>query len=350
MKEKQLPRVALIFGGVGYEKEVSVLGADNLYRLIDSEKYDKIPIFIDKSGAFLMPEGEALPSEIAVGAVRTHEVFPTLSHGVGGLGGEGRFLPIDAAFPLLHGNFGEDGVVQGALTCAKIPFVGCDTVASAASRDKMLLKCIADSLGIPTARAILTVEGEIDSAIKECKRTLGYPVFVKPTRLGSSIGAGKAENAEQLKERLALALSLDKRAIIEEYIEIEKELECAYFSARGEEIFTSPGEILAGGFYDYEQKYAASSTAVVKAAVCADAALLERLREYSGRLVRALSIRDISRIDFLLSRDGRLYFNEINTMPGFTAASLYLRLVECERITPADAVSRLLDEAIRRGA
>ena len=346
MKEKRLPRVALFFGGRGYEKEVSVLGADNLFGLIDSKKYDKIPIYIDSSGRFLAPTADALPSEIAQGAVQTREVYPVRR----GLMLDGEILPIDAVFPLLHGNFGEDGVVQGALECAGISFVGCDTLGSATARDKMLLKSIADGLSIPTARGILCRVGEIDTAVEECERKFSYPVFVKPTRLGSSIGAGRASDEVELRARLREALALDTRVLIEEYIEIDRELECAYFSAGGEEIFTMPGEISAGGFYDYNKKYGASSTASVSADSGEVSDLSDRVREYSRRLVRALALRDISRIDFLLSKDGRLYFGEINTMPGFTAASLYLRLVERAGIPPAEAVGRLIDTALSRRA
>jgi hypothetical protein len=146
------------------------------------------------------------------------------------------------------------------------------------------------------------------------------------------------------------ALALDTRVLIEEYIEIDRELECAYFSAGGEEIFTMPGEISAGGFYDYNKKYGASSTASVSADSGEVSDLSDRVREYSRRLARALALRDISRIDFLLSREGRLYFNEINTMPGFTSASLYLRLVERAGIPPALAVGRLIDTALSRRA
>ncbi|MBE6532302.1 MAG: D-alanine--D-alanine ligase [Ruminococcaceae bacterium] len=357
MKDIKLPRVALIFGGRGYEKEVSVLGADNLFGLIDGRKYDKIPIYIDSAGRFLMPISEcAMPSEIARSEIPVREVYPALLGGVSGFAFSGGFMQTDAVFPLLHGNFGEDGVVQGALECAGISFVGCDTLGSAAARDKMLLKSIAGSLSIPTAKAILCRVGEIDSAICECEMTLSYPVFVKPTRLGSSIGAARANDQSELREALLRATALDGRAMIEEYIEIEKELECAYFCAGGEEIFTHPGEILTDGFYDYDKKYGglnesrASADAVQLVSPCAYGVDGDLIIDYSRRLARTLSLRDISRIDFLLSKDGRIYFNEINTMPGFTAASLYLRLVERAGIPPAEAVSRLIDAALSRRA
>ncbi|MBP3401501.1 MAG: hypothetical protein J6K85_00410 [Clostridia bacterium] len=413
MNKRAKPTVALIFGGRGYEKEVSVRGAINLFSLIPSEKYEKIPISIAADGRFLMPEADATPAEMASGEAQTRECYPALRDGRGGFAFDGGFLPVDAAFPLLHGDYGEDGVVQGALECARIAYVGCDVIGSAAARDKMLLKAIAGSLSIPTARGILCARGEENRAVRESEAAFGYPVFVKPTRLGSSVGAGKAENRRELRLALAKALSLGDRAMIEEYIDIEKELEIAYFAPIGRKILTSPGEIKANGFYDYEKKYGEirnesgtsrtlsstvesislpprgrcrtnerrkehahecsthclnaqthspspdsvgsslperASTAITVTEFASVAPEVEALaKDYAARLARFLSLRDLSRIDFFLSGDGRLYFNEINTMPGFTEASLYMRLVARCGISPEMLVCALIDGAMARG-
>lgn len=364
MNKRTKPTVALIFGGRGYEKEVSVRGAANLFSLIPSEKYEKLPIFIAADGRFLMPEADATPAEMASGKAQMRECYPALRDGQGGLAFDGGFLPIDAAFPLLHGNYGEDGVVQGALECAKIAYVGCDVIGSAVARDKMLLKAIAVSLSIPTAKGILCHRGEENRVMRESEAAFGYPLFVKPTRLGSSVGAGVANNRRELRNALANALSLGDRATIEEYIDIEKELEIAYFAPLGKKILTSPGEIKANGFYDYEKKYGESqhipvgerstlpkmqndTTVTEFSTVSADVENLAH--EYAARLVRLLSLRDLSRIDFFLAKDGRLYFNEINTMPGFTETSLYSRLVARCGISPEALVCALIDGAITRG-
>ena len=355
------PAVALLFGGRGYEREVSVRGASNLFSLIPSEKYEKTPIFIDKNGRFLMPEGEAAPAEMASGDARMRECYPAFVSGRGGFAYDGGFLAIDAVFPMLHGDFGEDGSPQGALECARIAYVGCDTIGSAAARDKMLLKAIANSLDIPTARGILCLPGEEKRTIYESERIFGYPVFVKPTRLGSSVGAGVARNRRELYYALRKALSLGSRAVIEEYIDIEKELECAYFAVKGKKLFTGLGEIRADGFYDYAKKYGepyapcperqthSPSHTTVTEFSNASAEVVGLVREYAARLVRALSLRDLSRIDFFLAKDGRLYFNEINTMPGFTESSLYARLVARSGISGEELVCSLIDSAIERG-
>ncbi len=400
MTKSERPTIALLFGGRGYEREVSVRGASNLFSLIPSEKYEKIPIFIDKEGRFLMPEGESAPTEMAMGDAEMRECYPACISGRGGFSYDGGFLPIDAAFPLLHGDFGEDGVVQGALECARIAYVGCDVIGSAAARDKMLLKAIAESLGIPVACGILCLAGEEKRVIYRSEKLFGYPVFVKPTRLGSSFGAGVARNRRELYYALKKALSLGSRAVIEEYIDIEKELECAYFAVQGKELFTNLGEICADGFYDYEKKYGGirnlefaslpprgrcqtnerrkeseneSSTlcpgkqthspspdsvgsslpegalATVTEFSTVSSDVEGTAREYARRLVRALSLRDLARIDFFLSKDGRLCFNEINTMPGFTETSLYSRLIARCGISSERLVSLLIDSAIERG-
>ena len=393
MSSVKKPRVALIFGGRGYERDVSVRGAENLFSLIPNEKYEKILIFIDREGRFLMPRcqiseetrcqahctasgeadskeisplrlasGEAdsreiSPLRLASGEAETFEVYPACVSTKGGFLMGGDFLPIDAAFPLLHGNFGEDGIVQGALECAKIAYVGCDTLGSAMARDKALVGAVAERLSIPTPRFILCKKDRVSEAISESEELFGYPVFVKPTSLGSSFGAGVAKSREELILSLDKAFSLSKRVMIQEYINIEKELECAYFGANGEELFTNLGEIRADGFYDYDKKYGAleirseENESAPKVREFSDVGEeIEKLaHEYALRLVRFLSLRDLSRIDFFLSKDGRLYFNEINTMPGFTNTSLYTRLLTRCGISPSQLVCSLIDGAIARG-
>lgn len=348
MMSKTRASVALIFGGRGYEREVSVRGAENLYRLIPNEKYDITPVFIDRRGRFFMPIESALPSHIARGEVAVREVFPMQQNGRGGFGFLGGFLPIAAAWPLLHGNFGEDGVVQGALECANIRYVGCDTVASATARDKMTVKAIASSLEIPVAPGVLCQRGETESAAEQAEELLGYPMFVKPCRLGSSIGAGVARDRRELYSTLEHALSLDGRAVIEKKINIKKELECAYFAAGGKELVTPPGEILAHGFYDYDKKYKSAGATVSECAAVSESDK-EKVRGYAAQLVCAVGLRDLSRLDFFLSDAGEIYFNEINTMPGFTETSLYLRLLSHSGISQAEAASALIDGAMARG-
>ena len=369
MANKRLPRIALIFGGRGLESDISVIGAENLFSLIDEKRYEKIPVFIDKRGRFLVSLDKSItPSALASDTSVASEAYPALRGGVGGfiLGGE--FLEIDAAFPLLHGDFGEDGRVQGALECAGISFVGCDTPSGAICRDKTVVKAVAERLGIPTVRCVDARLGDRD-AVFRAEESLTYPMFVKPARLGSSIGAGIASDRRELKKRLDCALTLDSVALIEEKIDTLCEMDCGYFSAMGRQIFTEPGEIRSHGFYDYEKKYgglkirnskfkirndllsgkpSTESENEISVSSTVDTAVCSQIQDYAARLVRALGVRDISRIDFFLSKDGRLYFNEINTMPGFTDASLYLKMLERVGIAPSVAVSLLIENALQR--
>ena len=321
--------VGLIFGGRGREREVSIKGKSYLLPLIDRDKYSVTEIFIDHKGRWLKGEEEVYPKN-------------------GGLANQnGSFHRIDCAFPLLHGDFGEDGVVQGALECMDIPYVGCDVSAGAVCRDKSYVKIIADSLGIPTLPHLSLIRHEgVDFALRRVEEKLGYPVFIKPARLGSSIGASMANDRGALYSALKLAFSLCDKAIAEPYLEVKRELECGYFSTKCKEIFTYPGEILLNGVYGYEEKYLSGDT---RLAIRADvaSAVSQRIREYSRRLVRALGIRQLCRVDYFLSGE-ELYFNEINTMPGFTEGSLYPKMIEAAGFCPTELVNLLIEDCLAR--
>lgn len=328
MNNKIKPRVALIYGGRGYEREVSVRGKEHILPLIDRDRYDVYPIYIDAGGQWLY-EGE--------------EIF---------LANRSFYCPkrkfyqqLDLAFPLLHGDYGEDGMVQGALECAKIPYVGSDYKASAVCRDKYFVKTVAESLGIPALPYLLLLESEgVDYAVRRVEESFIYPIVVKPTCLGSSVGVYLADTKEALRHSLKKIFEISGRVIAEPYLEGKRELECSYFSTKGKELFTNPGEILCDGLYGYEEKYHKSC---VELAIRADIepSVCEAVREYSRRLVRTLGVRDISRVDFLFSK-GKLYFNEINTFPGFTEGSLYARMIEAVGITERELLCRLIDNRL----
>lgn len=321
--------LALIYGGRGVESEVSLRGMEHFCSLI-GDTYSLIRIFITCDGRWLMWDDEVIPSRGGFYCPKS-----------------GQHFPVDLAFPLLHGDFGEDGVVQGALETAMIPYVGCDVSAGAVCRDKAFVKLVAERLGVPTLPFLLLLREEgIDYAARRCESEIGYPIFIKPSRLGSSVGVGSADNPDELRERLALAFNLSERVIAEPCLNDKRELECGYLSAEGKELFTNPGEILINGLYGYNEKYLEHQAGVaVRADVTPRVAL--DIREYSRRLVRALGIRDLSRIDFFLSGD-RLYFNEINTMPGFTCGSLYPKMIEGAGISPKELIASLVRNALER--
>lgn len=334
MKRK---RVALIYGGAGAEHEVSLFGAEYVLGLIDRKRYIPYPILIDKSGEWLAEGDTSRPITLkftARGGILTEGDKP---------------VPIAAAFPLLHGDMGEDGCVQGILECAKIPYVGCGVAAGAVSCDKALTKDVARTLGIPVADDILISEPlSADTARRIAEAKIGYPMFIKPSGLGSSVGAHRVTCREDFAPAYQDASAKGgSRVLIEEYIEDKREIECAYLASSHGEIFTHPGEIITHGVYDYEEKYSENSHTRTEVHARVTESVAVRVKEYSRLLVCRIGVRQISRIDFFLC-GGRLIFNEINTMPGFTQSSLYPALIREAGISPERLVSELIEGASLR--
>ena len=310
-------RVALIYGGEGYEREVSILGFRHLFPIFN-ELYDTLPIIIDTEGAWYYKTERVFPTEGGFYSARTGELYPC-----------------DIAFPLLHGDMGEDGVVQGALRVAKIPYVGCPSTVGAVCRDKTVVKSVARGIDIPTLPWELIARGE--------RPTLPLPLFIKPTSLGSSMGGAVARSEGELESALKAAFALTDRVMAEPYIESKRELECGYFATKSKELFTNPGEILTEGFYDYEAKY--KSKTKILATSDLDEGIRERIKDYTRRLVRALGVRQIARIDYFLT-EGEIYFNEINTMPGFTEDSLYQKMLEASGVPIKTLIKELVAGAL----
>lgn len=327
MNNSDQPLVALIFGGRGYERGVSVKSAEYALSVIDRGKLRVFPIYIKDSGEWLTcypSDGFTSLSEL------NKEIFLSYRDGKGGMLIDCEFIPIDCAIPLLHGDLGEDGVVQGALENSRIPYIGCDTICGAVCADKAFTKAVAERLGIPVARYVCSRLFETaEELVPRVERELGYPVFVKPTRLGSSIGASIARDPTQLRAALTRALELSPHVLIEELLSVECELECAYFSANDTRIISDVGGIeYSSGFYDFGSKYEENSRTRVSEHANVSDSVIRRVRKYSESLCYALKIRHLCRLDFFLTKAGDIIFNEINTMPGFTASSLYPRLIE----------------------
>ncbi len=318
-------RVALLYGGRGLEREISLSSAEFILSNIDTEIFEPYGIFIDNRGSlFLDFEGEKIPCTLQKG---------------GCLEFSGQRVKIYAAFAALHGDFGEDGRVQGYLDCLDIPYVGCRTLSGAVAADKAMTKAVAEHLGIPTAPWILCKRGE--DVKRRAELNLDYPLFVKPCSLGSSIGISEVKDKSGLDSALKEAFALCDRVILEEKISVDREVESAFFETEGKRYF-EVGSIRCDGFYDYEKKY-------IKGDVITDFNLPDSVKNaivaYSEALVRELDLRQLSRIDFFLTKSGDLVFNEINTLPGFTKSSLYPRLIERAGFPPKELITRLLSEA-----
>ena len=346
--------VALFFGGASREYEVSLASAAAVMRGLCAAKYAVIPIGITRAGRWLFTH--ATPEEIEADKWQADAIPALLSpdRGRPGLllfadgGRPTRILP-DVLFPVMHGKYGEDGCMQGLFALSGIPFVGCDVFAAAVGMDKATAKTLATAAGIPVVPWVFATHGSRESAlIAQVERTLGYPVFVKPSRSGSSIGAGIARSRGELIEAYRRAAKVDRDILIEAYIPA-REIEIAVCAIGGKTEVSRPGEIAPpdGGFYDYETKYRVAGAELLP---------LARLTQKEERLVRAqartvyrrLSCRGPARVDFFIPRGGgEIYFNEINTLPGFTAISMFPRLMTRERSFP-DLLDAIIAGA-RRG-
>lgn len=351
------PNVAVIFGGQSSEHEVSCMSAANIISRIDADKYNLLMIGITKEGRWLKADTLAAVKD---GSWRQGQAKAVISPDatdraviITNADGAVEYRPVDCAFPVLHGLYGEDGTIQGLLELARIPYVGCGVLASAVSMDKLYTKIIVDRLGIRQAdyeavmKAELASPAGLEAVICRVERKFSYPVFVKPSNAGSSKGVSRADNREMLKAGLADAAAEDRKILVEEMIR-GRELECAVF-ADGREIRVSGiGEILAAAeFYDYEAKYHnADSQTVVDPKLPENAG--EQIRSYAEKIFAAVDGSGLARVDFFLTADNQVVFNEINTMPGFTAISMYPMLWEARGMQKEELVAGLIEQGLGR--
>ena len=328
--------VALIFGGEGAEAEISVRSAANLYSYIDKSMYRVLPIFITREGEWHLTDS-ITDTEHGYSCV-----YPVRLNGRSGLLRGDEIITIDAAIPLLHGDFGEDGRIQGALDAAHIRYVGCGVAAGAACADKILTKIIADGLGIPTAEWTWS-DGDADSARAAAEARLGYPMFIKPATLGSSIGAAAVTCPDEFTAAYNTAASYG-RVLIERLIPVEYEVECAVLQHGGELLINPGGTVETdGAFYGFEAKYNGVNSPKTSHGV-EESPIRHKIAKMARRLAEAIGIRHMARIDFFVARGGEIYFNEINTIPGMTATSLYPSLTEEMGLSRGEFINLLLAE------
>lgn len=352
MEKKKL---AVLFGGQSSEHVVSCMSAANVIEQISTEKYELLLIGITEDGHWLKVNSV---DEIRSGAWRESKAEAIISPDATKKcviiteNGETRLERIDAAFPVLHGLYGEDGTIQGLFELAKIPYVGCGVLASAVSMDKLYTKIIVDDLGIRQADYVPVMrwkmKKDMDSVIRQIEDKFAYPVFIKPSNAGSSRGVSKADNREMLIAGLYEAANHDSKILVEETI-VGHEVECAVLGGGPKPVASSGvGEILAAAeFYDFDAKYNnEESRTVIGPELPGDSA--ERVRDAAEKIFNAVDGYGLSRVDFFVTKDGDVIFNEINTMPGFTAISMYPMLWEAAGISKADLIDRLIDMAFER--
>ena len=346
-------RVAVIFGGTGLEHSISVMSAQYFCSLLQGDDYLAIPVYIAKNGRWSIHSPKSTPKEIEEKESRGICTYPVRRGNNSGFMLPVGLLSVDAAIPLLHGDGGEDGGVQGALECAGIPYVGATPASSAICHNKAYTKAIAESLGIPTLPWLYTeadvTECDVCELIREAERKLSYPMFIKPATLGSSFGCSAVYSRADFAPAYRTAHKLSHgRVLIEKMLVSPKELEVGYFQSKCNKLFTNPGEILYdGGFYSYEAKYSDTSGARVTPSASITENECRAATTYAEALTTAIGIRHLCRIDFFFF-EGKIFFNEINTMPGMTKSSLYPRLIESAGIPPVQMARSLIDAAISR--
>ncbi|MBE6656092.1 MAG: D-alanine--D-alanine ligase [Ruminococcaceae bacterium] len=327
-------KIILLFGGRGAEHEVSVLSAGYVYNRLYALGHEVFPIAIAKSGALFLCKG-ILPGAWQKDAspVRACLDGDTLSF----LSNDTRVTP-DLVFSVVHGKDGEDGAWQGLFTLARVPFVGADVCASALAMNKRLSKVLAAAAGVPSVPYLAVKKYESDLPARVAHR-LRYPLFVKPTSGGSSIGVSRVESESALQNAVNLALSEDEEAMIEEAVD-GSEIEVGVLERDGMLLISPPGELCSkSAFYDYNAKYCEKNTDFF---LPARLSLWETayVKQLAASVFRQLGCRGMARVDFLRGKDGKLFFNEINTLPGFTEDSLFPRLFS---LIGVDAVTFLTE-------
>lgn len=347
--------VCVIFGGEAPEHDISLKSAASVLNNLDKKKYNIYTVGITRDGRWLLYTGaweEIEPGGWEKDPDRLKPAFIPPDSAAGGLIvlDEGSFgvLPIDVIFPVLHGEYGEDGTVQGLFELSHIPYVGMGVPASANGMDKTFSKLVFAAAGIPQARWITaSASDDFREKAEEAERTLGYPCFVKPARLGSSVGIGKALNRSELIGALENAAKYDRRILIEEHID-GHEVECAVLG-NSEPKAAAVGEIKPSvEYYDFDAKYNDSSTVLVIPAELPPETI-ESIRRYSLRAFRALDGQGLARVDFFVKySDGSIVLNEINTMPGFTNISMYPKLWDASGLGYSELLDRLIELARER--
>ncbi len=346
--------LVVLFGGQSSEHVVSCMSAANVIDQIDKNKYDLLLIGITEEGQWILtPSVDEIRNDTWRSG-KTHAVLSpdaTKKCVIISEGDVTKEVKVDMVFPVLHGLRGEDGTVQGLLELARIPYVGCGVLASAVSMDKLYTKLIVDSLGIRQADYVPVRRSQLqdmDSVIASVENKLSYPVFVKPSNAGSSRGVNKADNREELVFALNEAAKHDRKILVEETI-IGHEVECAVFGGGLQEVKASGvGEIMAAAeFYDFDAKYYnAESKTVVDPELPGNAA--EDVRKAAVEIFQAVDGYGLSRVDFFVTDAGEVVFNEINTLPGFTAISMYPMLWEARGISKSRLVDDLINHAKER--
>ena len=359
-------RIGVIFGGRSGEHEVSVRSARSVIEAIDKAKYEVVPIAITKEGNWLGPAAAAklLPEDTQ--RKLSANTLSNQTNDVAILGdpsrtgllkldrGDQTTEKLDVVFPVLHGTYGEDGTLQGLLEMAAMPFVGCGTLASACGMDKVTMKALFKDAGLPICAHTWFRRSEYednpDKVTRRVTREIGFPCFVKPANLGSSVGVSKATDKTSFAKAVELAARYDRKIIVEELVD-GREIECAVIG-NDEPRASLPGEYViheeSARFLDYTEKY--SSTGNVEFIVPAriSKAVIKKIQAMAAKAYKAIDASGLSRVDFFLKKDGQLLVNEINTLPGLTDVSGFPKMWEATGLPFTRVIDQLIQFALER--
>lgn len=332
----------MLFGGESSEHDVSISSARNVYAAIDDDGFDILLTYIDRHGKWWLIDN----FDDYDGLQDASQLLPVLgSNGFVTIPGN-KVVKVDVILPILHGRNGEDGSVQGLAQLLHIPIVGCDVTASAIGMDKLATKEIASANSIPIVPYVVHRQSDPVPEFDKLSMKLGSPLFVKPSRAGSSVGVSKAHNQAELVQALAGAHQHDTTVLIEQAI-AARELEVAILGTPPRHQISGVGEIIPGAdFYSYDDKYASDSQAKVILPADLTDSDKARIRALAGDIYQALGCNGLSRVDFFMDEDGEIYFNEINTLPGFTNISMYPKLWRQEGIGYPELVEKLINNAL----
>lgn len=362
-------RIGVIFGGRSGEHEISIRSAKTVIEQIDKDKYEVVPIAISQEGKWLNPVAALALLPASTQELLTGQISDFTQENVALLGdtsykgltrleaasGEERTSALDVVFPVLHGTFGEDGTIQGLLEMAGIPYVGCGVLASACGMDKVVMKTLFRDAGLPICRYVWFLRSEWEragqAATEQVKVKLGFPCFVKPANLGSSVGVSRADDEISLREAVELAAEYDRKIIVEEALDM-REIECAVMG-NDEPRASLPGEYIINDdskkFLDYTEKYdgTGNNDFVVPAPISDE--LTKKVQEMAIRAFKAIDGAGLARVDFFLRKDnGALLVNEINTLPGMTASSGFPKMWEGTGLDFSQVIDGLVTLAVDR--
>lgn len=346
-------RIALIFGGKSAEHEVSLNSAKNIYNAIDKAKYDTALIGVSKKGTwylfkdaevfkkFKALEDENLQNENRICMICEQETPYLFS-----LKTQEK-LAIDCAFPIIHGTMGEDGTLQGYFKIVNLPFVGCSVLSSAVGMDKEYMKRLMTEAGIANSKYVLLKKSE-PTPYAEVVKKIGNPFFIKPANAGSSVGVHKIKTELDYQTKLKDSFQYDHKVIAEEFIE-GREVECSVMGLNQAPKASLPGELIVKHeFYSYEAKYLDANGAEIVIPARLDERQTSEIRQLAVKTFKTLGCDGLTRVDFFLKKNGQIYVNEINTLPGFTQISMYPKMWEATGLSYQNLISELIELAFAK--